>query len=225
MRILVVAAHPDDEVLGCGGTIARHAKENDVVIAILGEGATSRSDARANADAVDVSALRQAAENARKTLGAKELLMESLADNRFDELALLDVVKTVERIIVDVKPDLIYTHHTGDLNIDHQITSRAVVTATRPGASQRVVEIISFEIPSSSEWSFGVTGTPFAPNLFIDVSETIDIKIEAMKCYEEEMRSPPHPRSESVLRAIATMRGSAAGMNAAEAFEIVRSLR
>lgn len=225
MRVLVVAAHPDDEVLGCGGTIARHSKQDDVVIAILGEGATSRSDARANAGTTEVSELKQAAENARKALGAKELIMENLPDNRFDELALLDVVKKVERIVVSVKPDVIYTHHARDLNVDHQITSRAVVTATRPGASEHVAEVASFEIPSSSEWSFGATGSPFAPNLFVDVSETIDSKIEAMKCYEQEMRTPPHPRSESVLRAIATTRGSAAGMHAAEAFEIVRSLR
>lgn len=225
MRILVVAAHPDDEVLGCGGTIARLSQTNDVAISILGEGATSRLGGRPSEPTDEVQALRRASENAKKVLGARDLFMSGLPDNRFDELPLIEIVKTIENIITEVKPEAIYTHHPGDLNIDHQLCYRAVVTATRPGASTEVAEVSSFEIPSSSEWSFGTMGGIFVPNLFVDIADSIDRKIEAMHCYDSEMRPFPHPRSETTLRALASVRGSAANMQAAEAFQVVRMLR
>ena len=225
MRTLVVAAHPDDEVLGCGGTIARTAETDDVVIAILGEGATSRATQNPGELDHEVTKLKRSAKEAQKVLGAQELIMTGLPDNRFDELPLLEIVKTVERILQEVRPGSVLTHHPSDLNIDHQLTARAVTTATRPGASVPVAEVASFEVPSSSEWSYGITGQSFQPNLFIDINEFLDRKIQAMECYANEVRSFPHPRSEEALRSIAAARGSAAGMHAAEAFQIVRALR
>lgn len=226
MRTLIVAAHPDDEVLGCGGTIARLSETQDVIIAILGEGSTSRLNSRPSTPTKEVLDLARFAEKARLVLGAKELITGGLPDNRFDELPLIEVVKKVESIINLVNPDSVFTHHVGDLNVDHQVAARAVVTSTRPGASANSVrEVISFEIPSSSEWAFGVTGEPFRPNLFVDITSTLDRKIQAMQCYETEMRPFPHPRSEDALRAIATVRGASSGMHAAEAFQVVRILR
>ncbi len=225
MTILTVAAHPDDEVLGCGGTMAHLSADHEVHVAILGEGATSRTQDRADADQAEVRRLQTHARSAAKLTGVASVTFEGLPDNRFDQLALLDVVKRVERIIDELKPEAVFTHHPGDLNIDHQVTARAVLTATRPMAGSPVRDVYSFEIPSSSEWSFGQTGRPFLPNVFFNITQTLDTKIAAMQCYEAEMRPYPHPRSAEALRAIAGKWGSTAGFHAAEAFELVRSVR
>jgi len=147
-----------------------------------------------------------------------------LPDNRFDTVPLLDVIKIVEDLIVRLQPEVIYTHYRGDLNIDHVITHRAVLTATRPQTSQPVKEIYAFEVPSSTEWSFDQF-SPFQPNVFVDISATLKLKQEAMALYESEARPFPHPRSSEALRAIAQRWGSVVGFGSAEAFELVRSLR
>ena len=226
MRVLVVAAHPDDEVLGCGGTIARMAKDgHDIYILILGEGSTSRSAQRDQADLAEVNGLREASLQAAKTLGVNEVFLRGLPDNRFDTAPLLDIVKVVEEFVVKLSPEVIYTHHGGDLNIDHALTFRAVLTATRPLKGQPVKEIYAFEIPSSTEWSFQQLEPVFRPNVFEDISETLEIKIEALSHYQTETRPFPHPRSAEALRAIAQRWGSVAGGEAVEAFELVRSVR
>lgn len=224
-NILVIAAHPDDEVLGCGGTIAQLSEANSVQIAILGEGATSRVSQPSQAGPDWVGSLETDARNAAKVLGVPRISFEGLPDNRFDELPLLDVVKRVERLIEESAPDTIYTHHPGDLNIDHQITFRAVLTASRPIPGCTIREIYSFEIPSSSEWAFGQTGPIFKPNVFVDIESTIETKIKGMECYAGEVRPFPHPRSPEALRAIARRWGSVAGLEYAEAFELIRSIR
>jgi LmbE family N-acetylglucosaminyl deacetylase len=226
MRVLVVAAHPDDEVLGCGGTIARLAGSgHDVFILILGEGSTSRSQQREQADLSLVETLHQNSFEAAKVLGAKEVFMRSLPDNRFDTVPLLDIVKLVEELVTELTPEVIYTHHGGDLNIDHALTHRAVLTATRPVAGQPVREIYAFEVPSSTEWAFQRLEPIFRPNVFEDISETLDLKIKALSFYESETRPFPHPRSPEALRAIAQRWGSVVGHEAVEAFELVRAIR
>lgn len=226
MSILVIAAHPDDEVLGCGGTIARESARQAVHIVILGEGASSRHDRRSDAPAGELEALRTDARAAAKTVGAAAVEFAGLPDNRFDAVPLLDIVKPVEQWIRRLEPDVIYTHHPGDLNVDHGVTFRAVLTATRPGTTARPVsEIYAFEVPSSTEWAFGRIGGVFRPNLFVDVSETMERKIAAMGCYRSESRPSPHPRSPEALRALGAYRGSAAGVGFAEAFEVIRLLR
>lgn len=223
--ILVIAAHPDDEVLGCGGTIAKLSRECEVFIAILGEGITSRYQKREQANETQLEKLREKSREVRKLLGAKDVFFFGLPDNRFDELPLLEVVKRVESVIEKVKPSIIYTHHYGDLNIDHQITFRAVLTATRPIKGCTVKEIYAFEIPSSTEWGFQKLGGPFSPNVFVDVSDTIHLKLQAMRLYESEAREFPHPRSPEAIRAIAARWGSVCGLDYAEAFELIRSIR
>ena len=142
-RILVVAAHPDDEVLGCGGTIARLAKEgHDVYISILGEGITSRIKKQNEADLQLVKKRHKQSQEVSESLGAKDLFLYSLPDNRFDTIPLLDIVKIIEDLIEKLKPTVIYTHYAGDLNIDHTITHRAVLTATRPIENHPVKEIV-----------------------------------------------------------------------------------
>ncbi len=223
MTVLVVAAHPDDEVLGCGGTVARLAQEgHNVYIAILGEGITSRYQQREEADPTLVKKLHKRAQNVAKLLGAKDLLMYSLPDNRFDTVPLLDVVKITEELVERMQPQVIYTHHGGDLNIDHMVVNKAVLTATRPTIEQPVKEIYAFEVPSSTEWAFHQFQPVFRPNVFVDISATVKTKIQAMELYESEAQSFPHPRSPEALRALAQWRGSMVGLKAAEAFELVR---
>lgn len=227
MTILVIAAHPDDEVLGCGGTMARAAQEgHDVQVAILGEGISSRHGRRAEASPAALQELQEDARAAAAALGASHVWFGGLPDNRFDEVPLLDIIKLVEARISACQPAAIYTHHPGDLNIDHGLTFRAVLTATRPGASQPVVpDLYAFEVPSSTEWAFQRVEPVFRPSVFVDIASSLERKIAAMQCYRSERCDPPHPRSPEMLRAAAGHWGSVAGMRCAEAFELIRSLR
>jgi LmbE family N-acetylglucosaminyl deacetylase len=226
VKILVIAAHPDDEVLGCGATAARLVRErHEVHFAILGEGITSRHAQRSDADASQLASLHKQARAAAAKLGVTNLILHKLPDNRLDAVPLLEVVKVVEELVDRIKPEVIYTHHPGDLNIDHGVIHRAVLTATRPVAGQSVREIYAFEVPSSTEWAFGSVQPPFRASVFVDVTETLEAKIAAMACYETESREFPHPRSPEALRAVAKRWGSVVGLPAAEAFELVRSVR
>lgn len=224
-KILVVAAHPDDEVLGCGGTIARLAQEGHAVfITILGEGITSRTTHRETANQTQVQALHDCSKQVAGLLGAKDLFIYSLPDNRFDTVPLLDIIKIIEERISHLSPEVIYTHHRGDLNIDHSIVHRATLTATRPIAGQSVKRVYAYEVPSSTEWAFGQFTTGFQANVFFDISVTLEKKIEAMEIYESESRTFPHPRSPEALRALAKRWGAVAGLGAAEAFDLIREI-
>ena len=226
MRVLVVAAHPDDEVLGCGGTMARLAQEGHAVhIAIMAEGITSRHAERSAADAEQLLRLHQQARSAAAMIGAKDVVLFKLPDNRLDTVPLLEVVKLVEELIQKLQPEVIYTHHPGDLNIDHAVVHRAVLTATRPQPGHGVREVYAFEVLSSTEWAFQQLAPLFRANVFVDVSKTLDAKIAGLACYDSETRKFPHPRSPEALRAAAARWGSVVGCEAAEAFELVRSFR
>ncbi len=225
MNVLVLAAHPDDEVLGCGGTMARLVSEGHAVyVVILGEGAASRHIERTEALALEQDRLHVDAQAANAVLGCKEVVVEDLPDNRFDTVPLLEIVRRVEGHIARVEPELIYTHHGGDLNIDHALVHRATLTATRPTPGTGVREVRAYEVPSSTEWTFGRLDSPFQPNLFVDIHETLALKQRAMAIYEGEARAFPHPRSPQALEAIARRWGSVAGLKAAEAFELVRRM-
>ncbi|MFZ2491220.1 MAG: PIG-L deacetylase family protein [Thermoanaerobaculia bacterium] len=223
-NVLVVAAHPDDEVLGCGATISRLARTGKVSILILGEGFTSRAEQR-QSGAPELNVLRNNAEAAARVMNASAVEFGGLPDNRFDELALLDVVKLVERAVERIAPTAIFTHHGGDLNVDHQVTFRSVLTATRPMKGHSVRELYSFEVASSTEWAFGRFESAFRPNFFVDVESSIEQKLRAMNQYPDEMRPFPHPRSEDALRAIARRWGSVVGCEYAEAFELIRGIQ
>lgn len=223
-KVLVIAAHPDDEILGCGGVIAKLADEGSKVYTlVLGEGSTSRSDTRKEGlKSRAVSQLKNAMNEAAKIMRTEKNWGFGFPDNRFDTVPLLDIIKVIENIKKEVRPQVLYTHHWSDLNIDHQITYKAALTAARPVEGETVKEIYSFEIPSSTEWSYPAS---FNPNLFVDITDTIDRKIKAFKCYKSEMRRFPHPRSEEGVRHSARRWGGVCGAGYAEAFEIVRMIR
>ncbi|WP_142414608.1 PIG-L deacetylase family protein [Hathewaya massiliensis] len=224
-KILVIAAHPDDEILGVGGTVLKHTKDGDECFGIiLGEGMTSRYDKRELAESHRVEELHEDTYKSAEFVGYKNVYIESLPDNRFDSIPLLDIVKIIEKYIEKIKPDIIYTHFGGDLNIDHKITFEAVLTATRPIGEEYVKEIYAFETVSSTEWNFN-NNTNFNPNYFIDVTETLDEKLKAMECYQSELREFPHPRSNENLKHSALKWGSVISRKYAEAFEVIRIIK
>ncbi|MGD1875913.1 MAG: PIG-L deacetylase family protein [Kiloniellaceae bacterium] len=226
-NILIVAAHPDDEVLGVGGTVARHAGAGDRVhTLILAEGSTSRSgqrDTGAHGDAI--AALKEAARAAARCLGGEAPRFAGLPDNRMDGLELLDVVKEVETVVQEVAPAIVYTHHGGDLNVDHRIAHQAVLTACRPLPGTTLEAIYCFETVSSTEWATPDIGRPFVPNHFVDIAGQLEQKRQALACYQAEMRPFPHARSVEAVEHLARFRGASVGFEAAEAFTVARQLR
>lgn len=211
MRVLAVGAHPDDVELGAGGTLARHKMdEDDVFILTLGTGRPEHAEE-----------LRKQAVASALILGARVALL-AYPDQRFDSVNLLQLVQSVEEVIRRVRPALVYTHHGGDLNLDHRLTHQAVITACRPVNGCTVQRIELFEVPSSTEWG----DDTFRPNSYVDISGAcLEKKLTAFACYIDEKREPPHPRSAQSIQALARWRGSMAGVAEAEAFMLVRELR
>ena len=224
--VLVVAAHPDDEVLGCGGTIARHADAGDQVqVLIVAEGATSRQEQRNRNQASDeLSALAQAAQKVGTILGASGVELLNFPDNRLDSLDRLDLIKQIEERIAPHQPQVVYVHHSGDVNIDHRRLHEAVVTACRPTPGQLVRRLLSFEVASSTEWQPPGSAPPFQPNWFVDISAQWPRKREALEAYASEMRPWPHARSILAVEHLARWRGAQVGVEAAEAFCLLRQL-
>ena len=227
-NILVVVAHPDDELLGLGSTIHKLIKEHNCKVraVILGEGITSRSNERDPEKwSEELKTHRLNIEEARKAIGYESVGIYDFPDNRFDTVALLDIIKVIEKEKENFQPEIIFTHHGGDVNIDHQLTFDAVVTATRPISHEFVKTIITFETPSGTEWIASSDPRKFTPNLFIEVSEkNVRAKIKGMESYEFEKRKYPHPRSPEALMILAQYRGVTIGKRFAEAFNITRTI-
>lgn len=224
-KVLVIAAHPDDEILGVAATIRKHVENGDECEAlILGEGVTSRYDNRENYDVEKLNQLQEDTIKAGKIIGYKNVYTANLRDNRFDSYDLLHIVKIIEKYVDKIKPDIIYTHHHGDLNVDHKVTFEAVITGTRPISDEIVREIYCFETVSSTEWSF-IDKYKFNPNYFVDVTGFMEYKLEAMKQYTGELRESPHPRSLDNLLYTAKKWGSIINCEYAEVFEVVRMIK
>lgn len=222
-NVLVVAAHPDDEILGCGGTIAHLIGEGHrVTTLILGEGVTGRDEKRNRQKRrQEISALKKQVERANRILGVRNIFMRDFPDNRFDTIPLLEVVKSIEKVKDDVNPSIIFTHYRDDLNIDHRVIYNAVITAARPLPDTQVTKIYSFEVLSSTEYSYPVT---FSPDTFFDITNVIALKLEALAEYKGEIRNYPHPRSAEGVKVSAQNWGIRCGRHFAEAFVTVRCI-
>ena len=221
---LVVAAHPDDEALGAGGTVAKWSDAGVIAhVAFLADGTGARTVADQDAEAV-LAARRTAADRALKGLGVTDVHYDDLPDNALDSLPLLEVTQRVEALIDRYQPQTVLTHHAGDLNVDHRIVHQAVMTACRPQAGHPVHRILCFEVASSTEWQPPGSGAPFSPNVFVDISATLEQKLDALRAYSMEMRDWPHPRSLQGVEHLARWRGATVGVEAAEAFVLARGI-
>ena len=219
--VLVIGAHADDEVLGCGGTMARLAAEGaEVHVLLLADGETSRQGA---GDA-HKAARNRAAEEAAGILGCKSSVTHDFPDNRLDSVDLLDIVKVVEANIAALKPDTVFAHHNGDVNIDHRRVHDAVLAACRPQPGHPVRQLLFYEVASYTECRPPNSGMPFLPNTFFDISGTLAAKRKALEAYGAEMRPFPHARSLEAVEALARWRGATVGVAAAEAFMLGRSI-
>jgi LmbE family N-acetylglucosaminyl deacetylase len=226
MNVLCVVAHPDDEVLGAGATLHRHGSNGDTVrVVFLSDGVTSRHDEMTPEVKAELAQRKENAQTACAELGVDSTAFHEFPDNQFDTVALLDIVQTVEAEIDAFDPDMVYTHHHGDLNVDHELTSRAVLTAARPLPDAGVDRILAFDVLSSSEWATPTGDNTFKPTEFVDATAHVDAKLAALKAYDEELREHPHPRSVENVRRDLRLRGSQSGLDAAEAFEVLRTVR
>lgn len=215
-KILIVAAHPDDEILGCGGTMIKLRNTNDINVVFMTDGISARETNESKKQF-----RKKRCEDLFKYLKLKKPIFFDFPDNKMDEVPLLDIVKKLETLIKKIKPKTIFTHYADCLNIDHKITSQAVMTACRPLKDNSVKRILSFEILSSTEWAkFKNKG--FEPNFFIDISHQFKKKIVAMKFYQKELRKFPHSRSLKAIESLARFRGASSGVNFAEGFYLNR---
>ena len=226
-RVLLVVAHPDDEILGVGATANKliHEQNCTVKVVILSAGISSRYDQSDDKQLKkELVTHKENMEDAQKCIGFDRIQAYDFPDNQFDTVSLLDIVRVIEKEKRDFQSQIIFTHHSGDLNIDHQKTSQAVVTACRPMQHESTRAIISFETPSATEWAVSSGTGFFSPNFFVSVSkQNIEAKIKSMECYESERRKFPHPRSPEALETLARLRGIQAGCEFAEAFQIMRT--
>lgn len=220
-KILVIVAHPDDEVLGMGGTIIRHVTAGDLVhVLFLGDGVSSRKGCNEQL----VKSRKTSASQALEVLGAQLAGFETFPDNQFDTVSLLSIVQAIESAKHSLMPEIVYTHHGGDLNIDHRITCQAVLTAFRPQPDESCREILSFEIASSTEWSSPQVTAPFHPDTYVEITPYLTVLKKACRCYQSELRSDPHARSIEAIMLGIHKRGREVGLKAAEAFVTLRRI-
>lgn len=213
--VLAVSAHPDDEALGAGGTLAKHAAEGDAVhLLFVTDGASAQYDEPAMVEEREAAARRCA-----DILGADSVHFNGFPNIRLDSIPHIETNAVIEEMISTYEPDVVYTHTPSDVNVDHRSVYESTLVATRPQAG--VDRILAYEVPSATEWH----PEPFAPNVYVDVSEYLDAKVEAFLEYDAEVCEYPHPRSERAIRARAHTRGTEAMVGAAEAFSLVREYR
>lgn len=235
MNILVIVAHPDDEVLGMGGTIKKYTKnKHDVKIVIMATGIFARrSQNYQNSTSykfdkktiknmeMELVDLKKDCKKAAKIMGVTDVEFMDFPDNEMDTISNLEVTKKIELVIEHYKPSIVFTHSKYDVNVDHRVLYDATITATRPTSNLSIKKVISFEVPSSTEWYFP---SQFSPNIFVDINKELETKIKALMAYKNEIRDFPHPRSVDAIRVIAKRWGTVSGLHAAEAFSLVRDI-
>lgn len=215
-KILIIAAHPDDEVLGCGGTISKLKDTNDINVLFMTDGVSARGKNKK-----EIIKRKKASINLFKYLNLPRPIFFNFPDNEMDKISLLKIIQKIEGKIKIYKPDTIFTHYSHCLNIDHRLTYEAVITACRPINKLSVKKILSFEIPSSTDWAL-FKGKNFQPNYYIDISRYLKKKIDLIKFYKEELRNYPHGRSIKSIISLASVRGVSCGVKHAEGFYLNR---
>lgn len=221
VKVLIIVAHTDDETLGMGGSIARHSKNGEDVYAMS---MTNGVGSRDSINKLDIDKRSKASIEASKVLGFKWLDSLSYPDNKLDSVPLLDIVKNLENVKSVLNPDLIYTHTSADLNIDHRMVNQAVLTAFRPQPNENWSEIRTFEVPSSTDYGHSSVTNSYEPNLFIDISDFWELKLKAMEKYSDEMREYPHSRSYHAIENLAKCRGNQNGLRYAESFQVLKRI-
>lgn len=220
-KIMIIAAHPDDELLGCGGTVAKLIEEGySAKTVILGRGMLARGKEHEK----HLEKHMENSKNANKEIGIDEIEIYDFPDNSFDTIPLLEIIKVVEKEITHYQPDIIFTHHGNDLNIDHRKTFEAVMTACRPQPGVINPKIYTFFIPSSTDWIDGDSLNSFVPNTYIDIEKQIDKKIKALSYYDTEMKEYPHSRSLESLKIFSKYWGNRVGMNYVEPLKLIREI-
>jgi LmbE family N-acetylglucosaminyl deacetylase len=219
VRVLVVAPHPDDEILGCGGVMARHAAEGDEVhVAVVTRGAPEVYQAE------EVNQTRAELKQAHDVLGVKSVRYLDFPAPRMDTIPRHTVADAIRRLVAELTPDTLYAPHYGDMHFEHGLTYEACLVATRPVGKIKVRRVLAYETLSETEWGPPVSGSAFQPTVFVDIGPYLPKKLAAMACIKSQLFTPPHPRSLANLEALATLRGSTAGLSAAEAFMLVREI-
>ena len=213
-RVLVIAAHPDDEIIGVGGTIARYASVGDsVYVVILTEGASVQFPGEPEM----IELKRTQALKAAEVLGVKEVFFGNFPDQKLDACPIIEVTNFIETIIKETYPSIVYTHHFTELNRDHRIAYEATSVAARPFSDSSIERLLCFSVDTLSHWGEGLAQY----NIFSDISDTLELKLRAMQVYETEVRKYPHPRSLEALQQIAYRNGAIVGLKAAEMFQLI----
>lgn len=213
-KVLVVAAHPDDDILGMGGTLARYARQGHLIkVIFMTDGVSSRENKPESA------AKRfESATKALKLLGVEDVSVANFPDNQLDKIGVLEISRHISKVIESFRPQIVYTHFHKDLNIDHRLTAEATTVCSRPKPTSSIRQLYHFEVASSTNWYFGESN--FSPNIFVNIEETLDLKIQSLKFYDSEMQDYPHIRSYKAVENQANYRGNFVGIAAAEAFEL-----
>ncbi len=216
-KILIIAAHPDDEILGCGGLISKFKKNSKIQVIFLSDGLSSRTKNKKKMKIRKSECLKLFS-----YLKIKMPIFFNFPDNKMDEVPLLNIVKKIEKIIKTFQPNIVFTHYEDCLNVDHRVAFKATITACRPIKKNKFInEIVSYEVPSSTEWKFSRKRV-FKPNIFLDISKEIKEKKKMMKFYKSELCSYPHSRSLKGIEILSRYRGITSGLKSAEAFLLVR---
>lgn len=215
MKVLVIAPHNDDEVLGVGGTIAKHVSKGHEVYVC--EVTVGKNEERAKV-------IKNEALKAHKILGVKETYFLDLPVVGLTTMPMIELNRAIHDVTQKVRPDIAYIPHKGDMHKDHAMVAESAMVALRPVDSPQVKAIYAYETLSETEWNIPSVDNTFIPNVFVDITETIDMKIEAMKCYESQLYDFPHPRSLTAIRSLSEVRGSTICVENAEAFMLIRSI-
>lgn len=220
MNIFVVAAHPDDEVIGLGGTLAKHSRKGDkVYVTILSEG-----EALKLPNSPKCSERREEGKLAGEILGVEETYFLDIPDQEFESIPLIGVIKPIEYYIESIRPDMVFVHHRGDANTDHQIAFKATYAACRAMNNPFIHKILCYETLSSTEQAPQFPEYNFNPNVFVDITAELETKMKALQAYASELKEFPHPRSLKAIEAAARRWGSWVGVEAAEAFMLLREV-